>query len=176
VRSLDAPSGGASRVDAAVPVEPMVVGGQRYVADPPAPELRIDVVRSVNGWHLRMRGGVDVTGPCWRCLDPAHLHVELDTTEVSVDGSKDPELSSLYMDHGVVDVASWARDAVVEEMPAAVLCREDCAGLCPTCGADLNHEPCGCAEAPPVDSRWSALEDLARRLRDDPGAGENPRD
>jgi len=163
-------------VDARVPVEAMVLGGQRYLADPETPELRLDVVRSVNGWHFRLRGGVDVTGPCWRCLEEAHVHVDVDATEVSVDGSDDPELSSLYLDQGVLDVASWARDAVVEAMPAAVLCREDCAGLCPTCGADLNAGDCGCESEAPTDARWGALEDLARRMRGEDAPHENPPD
>jgi uncharacterized protein len=171
MRTLDAPSGGASRIDAPVPVEPMVLGGQRYLADPDQPELRLDAVRAVNGWHLRLRGGVDVSGPCWRCVEDARVHVDLDATEVSIDGSDDPELTSLYMDAGVLDVASWARDAVVEALPAAILCRDDCAGLCPTCGTNLNEGSCDCVPPPP-DSRWGALEDLARRMREAGGTGD----
>lgn len=163
-------------MDAPVPVDTLVLGAQRYEAEPGSPQMRLDVVRSVNGWHFRLRGGVDVTGPCWRCLEPADVHVDVDATEVSVDGSRDPELSSLYVEQGVLDVASWARDAVVEAMPAAVLCREDCAGLCPTCGADLNAGPCGCEAPPPTDARWGALEDLARKLREERDPGENPSD
>ena len=144
----------------------MVLGGQEYRVDPPDPELRIDAVRAVNGWHLRLRGAVEVTGPCWRCLEPARVRADLDATEVSVDGSDDPELTSLYLDQGVVDVAAWARDAVVEALPATILCREDCAGLCASCGANLNEGSCDCAP-PPVDSRWGALEEIARRLRED---------
>jgi uncharacterized protein len=44
-------------------------------------------------------------------------------------------------------------------MPLRVLCREDCAGLCPTCGTDLNHDTCSCVTET-VDERWSALRDL----------------
>lgn len=167
LRTLDTPSGGATVVTAAVPIDPVTLAGQQYTADPAEPELRLDVVRTGNGWHLRVRGRVGIAGPCWRCLAPAEPSVVLDATEVSEDGSTDPDLTSLYLDHGVLDVAAWARDAMVEAMPATVLCRDDCLGLCPTCGHDRNTGPCACPPPPP-DSRWKALEGLAERLREDP--------
>ena len=65
-------------------------------------------------------------------------------------------LDSEYVDGPTLDLALWARDSVAEVVPALVLCREDCAGLCPTCGANHNLETCDCAvEA--VDPRWDAL-------------------
>jgi uncharacterized protein len=58
----------------------------------------------------------------------------------------------------LLDVDRWAQDALLLAMPIKVLCREDCAGLCPTCGADLNAGDCGCEPVP--DERWSKLRDL----------------
>jgi uncharacterized protein len=173
LRTLAVPHGGARTYEALVPVEPLTIAGQRYVADPPEPVFRLDAVRSLNGWHLRLRGTAAVGGPCWRCLEPARVPLTVDVTEVSVDGSDDPEMQSLYIDKGVLDVSAWARDAVAEALPPVILCREDCAGLCPTCGADRNAGPCGCA-TPEPDPRWGPLADLARRLAEDggrPGSG-----
>ncbi|MFN8109831.1 MAG: DUF177 domain-containing protein [Thermoleophilia bacterium] len=164
LRALDVPSGGASASVAPVPIQPITLAGQVYTAHPDAPELRLDAVRAAAAWHLRLRGALELRGPCWRCLEDARVPVRMDATEIHEEGSDDPEMRSLYVDHGILDLSAWARDAAVEAMPPAVLCREDCAGLCGTCGADLNAGPCGCAPAP--DPRWGALADLAERLRD----------
>jgi uncharacterized protein len=57
-----------------------------------------------------------------------------------------------------IDLGPLARDAIVLELPMATLCREDCAGLCPQCGADRNEGPCGCLA--PRDPRWANLDVL----------------
>jgi uncharacterized protein len=163
LRRLDVPSGGARGIAAPVPIDPIQIGGQAYLADPAAPELQLDVVRVAGGWHFRLRGGLTVVGPCWRCLEPARLEVLFDATEISMGGADDPELSSLYFTDDGLELSDWARDVVVEVMPAVVLCAEDCAGLCPSCGANLNDGPCDCPTAVP-DSRWAALAELAERL------------
>jgi uncharacterized protein len=49
-------------------------------------------------------------------------------------------------------------------LPARSLCGEDCKGLCPRCGKNLNSESCNC-DAAPADPRWSALSDLASRMK-----------
>jgi uncharacterized protein len=58
-----------------------------------------------------------------------------------------------------VDLSAWARDTIALALPDKILCRTDCAGLCPTCGKDLNVEPHE-HDAPATDSRWAALEAL----------------
>ena len=51
------------------------------------------------------------------------------------------------------------RDALLLDLPAAPLCRDDCAGLCPSCGIDLNQFTCSCDMSIP-DPRWDALREL----------------
>jgi uncharacterized protein len=58
-----------------------------------------------------------------------------------------------------LDIHGWVRDAFALTLPAQVLCREDCAGLCPQCGVNLNDQPDHEHEAEP-DPRWAALRDL----------------
>ncbi len=58
-----------------------------------------------------------------------------------------------------VDLSAWAPDTIALALPDKILCRPDCAGLCPTCGKDLNVEPHVHDEVAP-DSRWAALEAL----------------
>ena len=65
----------------------------------------------------------------------------------------------------MLDLQPLVRDALLLELPLAPLCNEECKGLCPACGADLNDGPCSC-DTRPADPRWSALDSL----KGDPGA------
>jgi uncharacterized protein len=68
-----------------------------------------------------------------------------------------------YLDDDKLDLSAWARDALALALPDKILCKPDCAGLCPVCGKDLNVEPHE-HEEPQADSRWSALAELKDRL------------
>lgn len=65
-----------------------------------------------------------------------------------------------------LDLAPAVRETVLLDAPSSPLCRPDCAGLCPRCGADLNQGPCGCADDL-VDERWQALDALRDLLPED---------
>lgn len=62
-----------------------------------------------------------------------------------------------------LDLTEMVRAAILLELPLAPLCRADCAGICPTCGANRNEQPCGCSPAV-KDDRWSALDALREQL------------
>jgi len=95
-------------------------------------------------------------GECGRCLRPVSGTLTGEVEEVyephPVEGESWP------LTHGEIDLEPLARETVVLELPQAPLCREDCLGLCPTCGVDRNESPCDCA--PPADPRWAALDQL----------------
>ena len=175
LRGLDLAPGGAARLRVRPPAVELVIGAQDFVTEPARPELDLEVSRSLSGLHLRLRGRLALVGPCFRCLEPARVDLAVDTSEFVAEGRPDDapfdeDLDSTYVDNHVLDLASWTRDAVAEAMPARVLCREDCAGLCPVCGADKNVVSCDCA-VEVIDSRWDALRELAERLGDEPGPG-----
>jgi uncharacterized protein len=99
-------------------------------------------------------------GECRRCLRPTAGDVRAEVRELFVERPSEGGDSDEYpLRHAQVDLEPLAREAVLLELPAAPLCRKDCAGLCPTCGADLNEGPCTCGPAPP-DPRWAALDVL----------------
>ena len=86
-----------------------------------------------------------LVGPCWRCVGPARVEVVVDSSEFQADGRTaddpfDEDFDSSYVAANALDVGLWTRDAIAEVLPAMILCREDCAGLCPTCGVDRNVE------------------------------------
>jgi uncharacterized protein len=95
-----------------------------------------------------------------RCLAAAVAVVDAEAREYqATDRGADDEMRSEYVVEGDLDLDAWARDLIGLGLPDQILCRADCAGLCPVCGKDLNAEPHEHDEAA-VDSRWAALEAL----------------
>ena len=70
------------------------------------------------------------------------------------------DLDSPYVADEALDLAAWARDAFALAAPVKVLCRDDCAGLCPVCAADLNEAGPGHRHERAPDSRWAKLREL----------------
>jgi uncharacterized protein len=73
------------------------------------------------------------------------------------------ELRNPYLENDKLDLSAWARDALALALPEKILCRPDCAGLCPVCGKDLNEEP-HTHDEERADPRWAALAELKDRL------------
>ena len=108
-----------------------------------------------------MRFTAHVSGRCMRCLDAADVAVEVDAREVDQPGTEDEELRSPYIDHDELDLGSWAHDALALALPIQLLCRPDCRGLCPVCGASLNDaDPDEHRHDPEPDPRWAKLREL----------------
>jgi uncharacterized protein len=96
-----------------------------------------------------------------RCLDPARIALEVDALEVDQPASRDEELLSPYVSDGILDVTSWARDALALALPQQLICRPDCAGLCPVCGQSLNDaDPAAHDHPREPDPRWAKLREL----------------
>jgi uncharacterized protein len=151
--------GEGRRLDMPVRLETVELAGQTYAANPDAPEVRLEVSRPSGGFAFRMRFPVHLEGPCMRCLEPAALDLEVDSREVDQAGTEDEELRSPYVRDDELDIGRWAHDATILALPTRLICREDCAGLCPTCGESLN-DPAHQEHEKPTDPRWSALKDL----------------
>ena len=152
-------SGEARRLDLAVTIPDFSFGGQRYAVAPSEVPVRLDVSRmSGQGYSLRLRFEAELDGPCMRCLGDAHPSFEVDAREIDAPGGGD-ELSSPYVDdEEELDLRGWARDALALALPAQIVCRDDCAGLCPQCGENLNEHPREHEREP--DPRWSKLREL----------------
>ncbi|HMI68493.1 MAG TPA: DUF177 domain-containing protein [Solirubrobacteraceae bacterium] len=134
-------------------------GGTNYDVEPAQVDATLDVSRMTHGGYaLRLRFAAGLTGPCMRCLEPAEPKVAVDAREVDQPGGGE-ELRSPYVEGEELDLAAWARDAYALALPAQVVCREDCAGLCPKCGVNLNEDPGHAHEAEP-DPRWAKLREL----------------
>jgi uncharacterized protein len=153
-------SGEARRLDLTVAVDPFTLGGERYPVEPHLVPVRLDVSRTTGqGYALRLRFTATLAGPCMRCLERATPSLEVDAIEVSQPGETD-ELDSPYVEDGVLDLQAWTRDALALNLPATLLCRPDCAGLCPICGADLNAAGPEHSHEREPDPRWRKLSEL----------------
>jgi uncharacterized protein len=153
-------TGEGRRLELQVAVEPFEFAGERYTVDPPLIPVHLDISRTTgSGYALRLVFEATLSGPCMRCLSDAAPVFEVEAREVSQPGEGD-ELESPYVEDGLLDLRSWARDALALTLPAQLLCRAGCAGLCPTCGADLNEAgPDHTHESTP-DPRWAKLSEL----------------
>lgn len=130
--------------------------------------------------HVRLRrinqglladGWVDLTleFECTRCLkhfeQPMHVLFEerfyptLDVvTGVALTPPDDGEDAFPIDAHHLIDLTEAIRQHVLLDIPMVTLCKEDCAGLCPQCGKDLNEGPCNCQ--PEIDARLNVLRSL----------------
>ena len=147
-----------------VRLEPLELGGQRYVPVPEDVSAEVSISRASTGTVFELRFDTRLHGPCYRCLADAVLDLPISAREYQATnpGSAD-ELRTPYLVDDRLDLSGWARDALALALPDKILCRADCAGLCPECGRDLNREPHTHGEAPP-DSRWAALAELRDKL------------
>jgi DUF177 domain-containing protein len=153
-------SGEGRRLELNVAIDPFVLGGESYPLEPALVPVRLDISRTTgDGYALRVRFDATLTGPCMRCLEPAEPTYSVDAREVSQPGETD-ELSSPYLDGGLLDLRRWSRDAFALALPAKLLCRPDCAGLCPICGADLNVAGPDHHHERQPDPRWAKLSEL----------------
>jgi uncharacterized protein len=134
-------------------------------AVPDTAPVAVDVTLEAVEGGVVVKGNVTApwVGECRRCLTAVVGEVVASVEEIFV---PDPEEGQTWpIEHNQLDLEPLVREAVVLELPLAPLCRPDCLGLCPTCGADLNSGPCQCVDGP-ADPRWAALDVLRR---DPPG-------
>jgi len=156
------------------------LGGEPRQRTPLKTSGRAEVVEEHHGKHeiikdIRLRGrlsaGLELQ--CARCLEPVKQDVdrefELLYRPLGADAGRD-ELSvtaaeaeiGYYQGDGVL-LEDVLREQVLLALPLKVTCREDCKGLCPHCGKNLNEEQCSC-NVPMEDPRWAALKEIRDRI------------
>ena len=153
-------SGEGRKLELQVRLGSLTLGGERYEPDPETVPAVLDVSCLIGeGYALHLCFDAGLAGPCVRCLKPAERALEIDSREVDRPGEGE-ELESPYVSGEKLDLESWAHDAFVLAAPTKVLCREDCAGLCPICAADLNEAPPDHGHEQAPDPRWQKLREL----------------
>lgn len=127
-------------------------------------DLRLESV--MEGVLVSGTARAPLAGECVRCLDPVDSDVDVDLQELYVyrdhalaeGAGADVEDAELQVEGDLVDLEPAVRDAVVLALPQTPLCRDDCPGLCPQCGARLADDPQHTHDT--TDPRWAALTGL----------------
>lgn len=128
----------------------------------------VSLIKTNRGILAKGRFSSQIDMECSRCLcsfsHPLNFTIEeeyfptLDI--VTGENLPLPEEAGSFMidDHNVIDLSEALRQYAVLAVPIKPLCKQECAGLCPTCGTDLNEKPCSCP--PAIDPRWEKLRNL----------------
>ncbi|HEY7932101.1 MAG TPA: DUF177 domain-containing protein [Acidimicrobiales bacterium] len=126
----------------------------------PEATVEVDVRLESFSGGLRAKGRVAAPwhGVCRRCSTPVLGRSSVSVNERFVDQRGPGDDEAYLIENDLVDLAPLAHDAIFLDLPLAPLCREDCRGLCPQCGVDLNDSTCDCAA--PIDPRWATLDGL----------------
>ena len=104
--------------------------------------------------------------PCDRCLKdtPVPIKISCDMEYDALDKSDKPDILSFIHDTEF-DVDELVRTEIVTDFPVKVLCNEDCKGLCPVCGKDLNEGECGCDRSF-IDPRMAKIQELFNEFKE----------
>lgn len=114
------------------------------------------LVGTTDGVNAQFKASATVSMVCTRCLTEWH-------EPLAIDGGQyfrfEPDEDGYGIVDGEVDVGVPAQDELALALPVVPLCKKDCLGLCPTCGTDLNREPCD-GHGDESDSPFAVLKDL----------------
>ena len=109
---------------------------------------------------LRYRAELEYTRECDRCLDLSTTPYTLEYEHILTaqpDEGEDDDL--VHIPDFQLDFEDMAKEDIILDMPTKHLCRQECKGLCPKCGCNLNHGKCSCEMSEP-DPRLAALRQL----------------
>lgn len=129
-------------------------------------------IANLGNRRLRIEGetALTINIPCDRCLKEVatafsiEIEKEIDLEKLAAGDSEELENTS-YMIEKELDVDQLIFGEILVSWPMKVLCREDCAGICKRCGADLNLAPCQCQKTEP-DPRMAAIQDIFNQYKE----------
>ena len=106
---------------------------------------------------------VDLSMSCSRCLEPVKEHLSISIEErfahVSMVKEESADEDLIVVKEDKVDLRPYVEGTLLIYLPLAPLCADDCRGLCPSCGTNLNEQSCGCSRTD-IDPRLEALKKL----------------
>jgi len=148
------------RVELESTVAELGIVDRRFDADA-AVQISLRLESLTDGIVVDGRLTVPWADSCRRCLAPASGDVVAEVHELYQHVITDPDAFEIVGDQ--IDLRRMVSENILLEAPIAPLCRADCAGLCPTCGTDLNLGSCDCVTVD-IDPRWQALSQLKANL------------
>ena len=145
--------------------DPVLDGTELRLLQPVAVQGRLQAIGE-DRFYWQGTARTVIAGECRRCLTPVETPLQLEIGALFTqdpDAQDDPDSYPVAPDATEIDVTPAVREELVLAAPRFVECREDCKGICPQCGKDLNAGPCNCA--PVTDARWQPLQALKDKLR-----------
>ena len=141
------------RLEGSEPAEFLILAGSEPFVIASPMDYALDVEHVSGGALVSGHCGVTIEGECGRCLAPVSKRIETGNFKCFVETPHGME---------VCDISEDIRTEMTLALPMNLLCRDDCRGLCPVCGENLNRKRCSChpEKAAPPSSVWSALDDL----------------
>lgn len=144
-----------------------------YGSDFPSPmKIRGEITNTAGYMRMRLHASVDYVSPCARCLTPVAGAFTLDLEKTVAprdllgDLTEDKLDEFAIIEDGFLDMDEQIREQTEMEFPSRVLCREDCRGLCPRCGTDLNKSSCDCTQKE-IDPRLLPLKKLLEEMKEE---------
>lgn len=154
-------------IDGTLAMDSYAVGGMQFET-PHGVAYHVELTNTGEGIVLAGSVSCQATTACTRCLKPVEIDVEgeaegyyLLEPAQEAEGYAQDEFECVSPE-GTFDITDALHAALVYATPFVILCKEDCAGLCPTCGADLNEGPCDCevAAEDDEDNPFAVLKNL----------------
>ena len=118
--------------------------------------------------QIQCEGSVTLSIPCDRCLEPVEINIDFnvdDVIEFNKTESDEEQEEKDYIDGYNLDVDRLIFGELLVSIPGKILCREDCKGLCPVCGTNLNVAECGC-DRDVLDPRMSVFKDILNNFKE----------
>lgn len=172
IADLKAEAGLHKRVPLEITPEPIEMGGDRIEFSGPFTG-EAEIWNTGDRLFVEAKVSGEATVACSRCLTPVRLPLDVDFDEEFIEGTpaapvaeeeESPEERAVsYFEGDEIDLTDPLRENIVLALPMKPLCKDDCAGLCPSCGKNLNEGPCDCAGDADVDPRLSVLQNLLRK-------------
>lgn len=153
--------GAVKELDFSVMPDNLSFNGQDIVFETPF-QLKGAVKNIAGVLYLNLNADVSFETQCARCLDSVSVHFPFEVNEVfakTEDIASDDDVTVL--ESGNIDLDEVIERAFVGALPINYLCSEDCKGLCPVCGCNLNHESCTC-DSDNTDPRLAVLKQFLK--------------
>jgi uncharacterized protein len=156
-------------------------GDEAEQAGPLATSGRAEVIHEHRGPRdvvadIRLKGSFSgkFQAPCARCVEPVEMPLAAEFDLIFRPAQADADLGERSITAPETEIGYYQKDSLALEdvlreqvllsLPVRTLCKPDCKGLCPRCGANRNSQPCKCDEGP-SDPRWEALSGLRDRIK-----------
>lgn len=132
---------------------------------------KLNIYKGMHEITFKGKLNTDLNLVCDRCLEPYKLNLEASFQSIlapikSLSSDIDENIIPMTPQTNEVDLTPFTRDALLIEIPMKKICSENCKGICPSCGKNLNINTCRC-ENKKIDDRWKPLENLLTNIAED---------